>query len=378
MNENSTILIIDDEPALLLGLAAKIKRQGYHVVTAADGNEGLQKARETLPDLILSDVMMPPPDGFALRKIMSEDQRLASIPFIFLTARSGIEDRVNGIRDGADDYITKPFVTEELFARIEAVLRRVQVARERGRAEVRESAREDMERLKREILKNFHHEIRTPLSNIVMPLEMVVNKKFEDPQEQIQFVRNALSGVDRLQALVTDFSLLTSIDHGELNRIRQRLDVNNHILLPVQKRLEQYREKELRFLHRVTGTGEILAPRREFSHALVHLIDNAFKFSPAGGSVALDICIRAGGGARILVVDEGPGIPGDLREKVFERYYQVSQGDRRSHDGLGVGLYIARTVFSNLGGNVTLLENSTGCVFQAVLPDVGPEDISYG
>ena len=62
MDKNSTILIIDDEPALLMGLAARIKRQGYQVVTASDGSEGLLKARETLPDLILSDVMMPPPD----------------------------------------------------------------------------------------------------------------------------------------------------------------------------------------------------------------------------------------------------------------------------------------------------------------------------
>ncbi len=235
MDKNSTILIIDDEPALLMGLAARIKRQGYQVVTAADGSEGLLKARETLPDLILSDVMMPPPNGFELRKLMEQDPRLASIPFIFLTARSGVEDRVNGIRDGADDYITKPFVTEELFARIEAVLRRVNTARERGRAEVRASAQQDMEQLKREILQNFQHEMRTPLSNIIMPLELVVNKKFEDPEEQIQFVRTALSSVDRLESLVTDFILLTNIDHSDLNRIRQRVDINNHIRLPIQK-----------------------------------------------------------------------------------------------------------------------------------------------
>jgi DNA-binding response OmpR family regulator len=141
--------------------------------------------------------MMPPPNGFELRKLMEQDPRLAPIPFIFLTARSGVEDRVNGIRDGADDYITKPFVTEELFARIEAVLRRVNTARERGRAEVRASAQQDMEQLKREILQNFQHEMRTPLSNIIMPLELVVNKKFEDPEEQIQFVRTALSSVDK-------------------------------------------------------------------------------------------------------------------------------------------------------------------------------------
>ena len=99
---SSTILIIDDEPALRLGLAAKIKRQGYEVFTACDGRDGLQKAKECRPDLILSDVMMPPPNGFELRRLMEQDPQLASIPFIFLTARTGVDDRVSGIRDGAD------------------------------------------------------------------------------------------------------------------------------------------------------------------------------------------------------------------------------------------------------------------------------------
>jgi two-component system, sensor histidine kinase and response regulator len=378
MDKNSTILIIDDEPALLLGLSAKIKRQGYHVVTASNGSEGMQKAKEVLPDLILSDVMMPPPNGFELRRLMGQDPHLAAIPFIFLTARSGVEDRVSGIRDGADDYITKPFVTEELFARIEAVLRRVNVARERGREEIRASAQQDMEQLKREILQNFQHEMRTPLSNIIMPLELVVNKKFEDPEEQIQFVRTALSSVDRLESLVTDFILLTNIDHGDLNRIRQRVDINNHILFPIQKRLARYKTKELNFIDEIKGEGEIAAPRREFIQALVHLVDNAFKFSPDHGKVLFNLEIDTNGGATILVQDEGTGIPTDLREKVFERYYQISQGDNREQEGLGVGLFIARSVFSSLGGSVTIVNNSNGCQVKAVLPNLRPEDISYG
>lgn len=378
MEKNSTILIIDDEPALLLGLAAKIRRQGYHVVTASDGQAGMQKAREVLPDLILSDVMMPPPNGFELRKLMGQDPQLASIPFIFLTARNGVEDRVNGIRDGADDYITKPFVTEELFARIEAVLRRVEVSQERGRAEAQAQAQQDMEKLKREILQNFHHEMRTPLSNIIMPLELVVNNKFENPEEQTRFIRTALSSVDRLESLVTDFILLTNIDLGNLNRIRQRIDLNNHILVPVQKRLARYQTKELEFIHQIKSHGEIAAPRREFTHALVHLLDNAFKFSPDRGMVKLTVESDVEGGATILVEDQGPGVSPDLREKVFERYYQVSQGDNRQYDGLGVGLFIARTVFSSLGGSVTILEGLHGCRVQAVLPNIRPEDILYG
>lgn len=378
MDKKSTILIIDDEPALLLGLAAKIKRQGYHVVTASDGQEGMRKAREILPDLILSDVMMPPPNGFELRKLMGQDPQLASIPFIFLTARVGVEDRVTGIRDGADDYITKPFVTEELYARIEAVLRRVKVSRERGRAEAQEQARIDLEKLKREILQNFHHEMCTPLSNIVMPLELVVNNKFEDPEEQMRFIRTALSSVDRLESLVTDFVLLTNIDHGDLNRVRQHIDIHNHFLLLVQKRLARYKTKELKFIYEIKGQDEIVAPRREFTHAVIHLLDNAFRFSPDKGQVKFELEIDTDGGAVLLVEDQGTGIPAELREKVFERYYQLSQGNSREYDGLGVGLFIARAVFSSLGGSVTILDSASGCRIQAILPGAQFEDIHYG
>jgi signal transduction histidine kinase len=376
--KTSTILIIDDEPALRLGLAAKIKRQGYQVFTACDGQDGLQKARECHPDLVLSDVMMPPPNGFELRRLMEQDPQLASIPFIFLTARTGVDDRVNGIRDGADDYITKPFVTEELLARVEAVLRRVRKEQERGRDEMRESARQDMEKLKLEILQNFHHEMRTPLTNIIMPLELVVNKKFEDPEEQSRFIQIALSSVDRLESLVTDFILLTNTDYGNLNRIRQPVDIKNHVLLPVEKRLSRYKEKALEFSFETADHGTITAPRREFTHAVVHLLDNAFKFSPVAGKVSLQVKTLLDGGAIITVENEGEAIPPELREKVFERFYQVSQGDNRQYEGLGVGLFIARQVFRTMGGEVAILPSVNGCRIEATLPDRRPEDIFYG
>jgi len=375
---NSTVLIIDDEPALRMGLSAKIKRQGYQVVTACDGLDGLQKAKDFLPDLIVSDVMMPPPNGFELRKLMAQDSQLSSIPFIFLTARTGIDDRVNGIRDGADDYITKPFDTEELLARMEAVLRRVHVEQERGRDEMREVARQDMEKLKNEILQNFHHEMRTPLTNIIMPLELIVNNKFDDPEEQTRFIRMALSSVDRLQSLVTDFIILTNIDHGNLNCIRQQISVNDHILLPIQKRLERYQEKGLEFTSEIQGQGRIVAPRREFTHAVIHLLDNAFKFCPPGGRVRLALHIDTNGGAVITVENNGLSIPIELHEKVFERYYQGSQGDSREHEGLGVGLFIARSIFQCLGGSVSILGSEHSFRIQAILPNIRPEDICYG
>ncbi len=211
-----------------------------------------------------------------------------------------------------------------------------------------------------------------------MPLELIVNNKFDDPEEQVKFLRIALSNVDRLESLVTDFVLLTNIDHGNLNRIRQSIDVNNHILFPVRKRLDRYKSKDIQFVPDVSLSGAMTAPRREFTHALMHLVDNALKFSPEGGQVKLMIESAEDGSTAITVHDEGAGIPVELREKVFERFYQIDQGDSRKYEGLGVGLTIAQAVFAHMGGKVSILNTSTGCRVQALIPSPGPEDIEYG
>jgi len=374
----AVILVIDDEPAIRLGLIVSIKRHGYQVVEAVDGQDGLKKARDYHPDLIVSDVMMPPPDGFELKRLLSADPNLASVPFIFLTARSGANDRIAGIRDGADDYISKPFVMDELLARIDALLRRVHTERERGREQMAETARQDMDKLRSEILQNFHHELRTPLMNILTPLELAVNNKFTEPEMQSEFIKMALSNADKLAALVSDIIILSNIDLGNLNFVRQLIDLNDHILGPVYKCLERYKNKELGFTRQIVDKGDVKAPRRELTQAVLHLVDNAFKFSPQNGRVNLDIYAGPNGGIKVAVSDEGPGIPMEQREKVFEKFHQISRGDSRKYDGLGVGLTIARAIFRKLGGDVRIVDSPKGCLILAELPDVRPEDIVYG
>ncbi len=380
MNEDQVpcILVIDDEAAIRLGLVVAIKRHGYRAVAAEDGATGLQKARELQPDLIISDVMMPPPDGFELKRILGADPKLASIPFIFLTARSGTHDRISGIQDGADDYVSKPFDTEELLARIDALLRRVLTEQERGRQQMMDIARQDMDRLRSEILQNFHHELRTPLMNIITPLELAFSDKFTDPEMQSNFIRVALSNADRLELLVSDIIILSNIDQGNLNAVRQPIDINEHILKPVRKRLGRYKDQEIDFVDHVVEGGDVKAPRKEFMQSVLHLVDNAFKFSPRYGKVELDIHTGPNGGIRIAVSDQGPGIPVDQREKVFEKFYQISQGDTRKYEGLGVGLTIARATFRSLGGDARIADSPHGCLILAELPDIRPDDIVYG
>lgn len=84
------------------------------------------------------------------------------------------------------------------------------------------------------------------------------------------------------------------------------------------------------------------------------------------------------GGVTLAIEDQGPGIPVALHEKVFERYYQVSQGSVREHQGLGLGLTLARAVFRSLNGDVKVIDSAQGCCVQAVLPDVSLDDLTYG
>jgi DNA-binding response OmpR family regulator len=120
----SRILIIEDELPMRTALQDCLEGEGYRVIAAADGEAGLKRALEEKPDIILLDVMMPRLDGYA---VAAELRRVGNaVPILMLTAKGQVEDRVAGLDSGADDYLVKPFSTEELLARIRAMLRRVQ------------------------------------------------------------------------------------------------------------------------------------------------------------------------------------------------------------------------------------------------------------
>jgi two-component system alkaline phosphatase synthesis response regulator PhoP len=117
------ILLVEDEPGLVLTLCDRLTSEGYAVATASDGEEGLARARQQRFDLIILDLMLPRRNGFEVCRALREEGN--STPIIMLTARGHVADKVSGLKLGADDYVTKPFEMVELVARIEAHLRRV-------------------------------------------------------------------------------------------------------------------------------------------------------------------------------------------------------------------------------------------------------------
>jgi DNA-binding response OmpR family regulator len=118
---SKTVLVVDDEPTLLATLRYNLEREGFKVVTAGDGSRAIELAREEHPDLLILDLMLPSVDGLEVCRILRREMNL---PILMLTARAGEADKVVGLEIGADDYVTKPFSTRELLARLRALLRR--------------------------------------------------------------------------------------------------------------------------------------------------------------------------------------------------------------------------------------------------------------
>jgi two-component system alkaline phosphatase synthesis response regulator PhoP len=128
--DKQTILVVDDEEDLLDLIEYNLKKEGFDVLKAEDGKEGIEMAREHNPNLVLLDIMMPKMDGLEVVERMRDDKQLKHIPIIFLTARGDEKTEVEGLDKGGDDYITKPISTTKLISRIKAVLRRFEETEE--------------------------------------------------------------------------------------------------------------------------------------------------------------------------------------------------------------------------------------------------------
>jgi two-component system, OmpR family, alkaline phosphatase synthesis response regulator PhoP len=117
-----TILVVDDEEDVVDVLKLVLGKNGYEVLTATSGMDGLARAQSALPDLILLDIMMHRMDGWEVLKLLKLDERTGAIPVVILSARVEPKDKIRGLQEGAIDYVTKPFAVREILAKIAAVL----------------------------------------------------------------------------------------------------------------------------------------------------------------------------------------------------------------------------------------------------------------
>ncbi|MGB9774956.1 MAG: hybrid sensor histidine kinase/response regulator [Anaerolineae bacterium] len=346
------ILVVEDHEPLLNAIRMVLERAGYSVLTATDGQKGLEVMKRVRPDLIVADIMMPNMDGYEFYQAVRACPDGLTIPFIFLTARTTREDVLRGKEMGAEDYLTKPFDPQELLVVVRSRLRRAE--------EVRQVTASEFDHLKQQIVTILSHELRTPLTYITGYTELALGELPSlSPEALQQFLEGIRRGSERLNRVVQDLLTLIRLDTGQA-ATEFRLLVRPH-----ENFAEIVRETVRRYEPLATQNGVLLEARVPpelppvplcepfFADALGRLVDNGIKFSRGKGKRVVVEAGVSGDWVEVSVADNGVGIRAEEIPHLFERFRQIDR-ERLEQQGIGLGLAIARELIRLHGGDITV------------------------
>lgn len=348
------ILVVEDDIYLMEGIRDILELAGYEVITADSGKTGLETLRksEALPDLIVSDIMMPVMDGYEFLNAVRSDARWIDLPFIFLTAKGERSDENLGKELGADDYVTKPFGPDDLLVAVSAKLRR--------HRQLQQKHDQQIDDIKRNIMTILYHEFNTPLTYMVAYSELL-NKN--DPNNlSSDMLRSFLSGVNsgatRLRRLVENFILLVELETGEAEEsyvLHKGLIEDYQLLLsPLRSEYEPELLQKNQTLHIsiAPNTPPMMGYSEYIYKSIRCLVENAIKFSHKDSPISVNISHDPDENAiRFAVQDEGRGIPETEFENIFKPFYQIDR-EQFEDQGSGAGLTIVKRITTIHGGEV--------------------------
>jgi len=400
--EAPAVLLAEDNPEMSRFVAEVLARD-FRVSTARDGEEALQKAEALRPDLVVTDVMMPRLGGEALVAALRERPALAQVPILVLTAREDDRLRVRLLAGGAQDFVVKPFLAEELRVRarnLAAVKRSRDVlegelairgrdleaaARELARrkrtlelaldaAQVARDQAERASKVKSVFLGMASHELRTPLTAMLLALEVLKAERGGPlAPKQRENVRRIELAARRLLALVESLLEYTRVESGRLVVKPEPCDLGALASEVVDEALPQAQRKLL--VLRVDASpdlGPLETDPRLVRLVLVNLVVNAVKYTERG---EITVAVRAEASGRSLEVrDTGPGIPPEEQRRIFEPFEQLGAGPTRTTQGVGLGLSLVKGVVEALGGKLSISSTpGRGSTFRVTLPERPPD-----
>ncbi|HKA37904.1 MAG TPA: ATP-binding protein, partial [Thermoanaerobaculia bacterium] len=370
----------------------------YRPIPARDGAEGLKLAARHLPDLILADVMMPVVSGDAMVRQLRSRREFDSIPVILLTAKADDELRVRLLREGAQDYLMKPFSVEELRARIDnlvtmkrarGVLQRElashlqdleklageAVARKReleSALEAMRVAREHAEsagQIKNKFLQLVSHELKTPLTSLQLQLDSLRRDPEPLSQRQQELVHRMRRSSVRLLDLIEAILEHARIEAGRLS-IQVAPFVPGDLAAEIVEELRPQAEAAGSTITLEAAPSQpFRTDPRLFRLILANLLGNAIKHAGPGN---ITVGVQARDGAcRLVVGDRGPGIPSEKQAMIFEPFAQLEHEDLKHTPGVGLGLALVRDIVRALGGEISLDSSpGKGSVFVVMLPAI--------
>lgn len=355
LGESPPLVLVVDDNADMREYLTRILSEHFQVEAVADGATALAVVQERVPDLILSDVMMPELDGFELLASLRSRQRCGAvanpdtreIPIILLSARAGVEAIVEGLAAGADDYLIKPFSAQELVSRVNTHLQIAQL-----RSEALQEARSAI-RNKDEFISVVSHELNTPLVSILGWTRLLRS----NPSSPV-FLHKALDTIEHnamLQAkLVQDLLDLSRISVGKFRLNPEPVELKSIVETAIATVAQTAAEKGVNLVWQQATTDPgnnsmvVMGDRDRLGQVICNLLTNAIKFTPTSGNVTIELSVINDDNfpnhvyAQICVSDTGIGIAPDFLPHVFDRFRQARELD--SSKGLGLGLAIARHI----------------------------------
>ena len=368
--EKTTILVADDNEANRALVRSTLEDEGHRVIQANDGRQAIEAFRRDAPDCVILDVRMPDIDGFGACERIRALPGGAEVPTIFLTALRDVDTFDRALEVGGDDFLTKPVRPAELVARVEAALKL-----RRMRAELREhydllkQQRDALLRvqLQKERLMAFVvHDLKNPVSTMDLHAQLLLRdpKLAESSRESATLIRNEARHLSRLILNLLD---LAKSDEGKL--FARCADV---ALKPLVDELFV----ELAATAAARGVHFEASLEVEHIHAdvdlvrrlLLNLLDNAMRHTPPETTISV-AAVATPAGVEMAVRDAGPGVPLELRDRIFEPFIQAERSRNDvTRAGQGLGLAFCRLAVEAHGGRIWIEDGAPGAVFKIALP----------
>ncbi len=358
----SKVLVVDDIADNVKLLTYDLSDDGYEVQVAYDGPQALAAAREGRPDVILLDVMMPGMDGIEVCRRLKADKELRDVPVIMVSARDDDEDVIRGLDAGADDYVTKPFESRIVLARVRSAVRQKKAAdtikEVNRRLDEARTAALQASQAKSQFLANMSHEMRTPLAAILGFTELVLDEPAIAalPAERLQDLKAVKRNGEHLRQLINDLLDLSKIEAGKMQMEAipcSPLEIARDVAELVRPLTLG---RDLAVEVRASGVpDQVMCDPTRFRQVLINLMGNAVKFTP-GGSVRLELRYEAAPGAGRLtadVTDTGIGMTPGQMEGLFQPFTQADSSTTRRFGGTGLGLAVSRRLAELMGGTLT-------------------------
>lgn len=353
---NNPILIVDDNPTNLKVLFDILQHSGFRVSVSKSGESALSKVQEARPDLILLDVMMPGIDGFETCRRLKANSLTQAIPIIFLSALDDVNHKVKAFEVGGVDYITKPFHTLEVLARVKNQLALQNALKKE----------QELSELKSRFVTMTSHEFRTPLTTILSSAELLENYSYKWTEEKkLHHLQRIQVAVQRMTQLLNDVLLIGKAEAGKIEFQPLPLDLAAFCHNLVE---ELQLGTSTHFIDfRIQGQCiNACMDEKLLRHILSNLLSNAIKYSDKGGTVDFDLLCEAGA-AIFRVQDQGIGIPATEQAQLFNSFHRASNVGTIS--GTGLGLAIVKKSVDLHGGKIAVNSQvGVGTTFTVTLP----------